>query len=101
MKLQHAVSALSKLPNLLMHYDIPVSEVISAQYDATMESENIRVHLLHPESLSKIGIPKNEIVQGNHDYSWTSYHLVKHGILFVANGQVIAPEHVEPYAMPF
>lgn len=101
MRLQHAMSALSQLPNLLMHYGISASEVISAQYDATIEHVNVRVHLLHPESLSKIGIPNNEIVQGEHDYSWTSYHLVKHGILFVANGPVIAPEYVEAYAMPF
>ncbi|AVK98880.1 hypothetical protein FCT18_14570 [Lysinibacillus sphaericus] len=101
MRLQKAVSALSQLPALLMHYGIPANEVISAQYDATIENVNLRVHLLHPESLSKIGIPNSEIVQGRHDYTWTSYHLIKHGISFVANGPAIAPEYVEPYAMPF
>ncbi|MFJ8099360.1 hypothetical protein [Lysinibacillus sp. NPDC096212] len=101
MKLQHAVSALSQLPTLLMHYGIPTSEVISAQYDATIENVNVRVCLLHPESLSKIGIPHSEVVQGENDYSWTSYHIVKHGISFVANGPAIAPEYVEAYAMPF
>jgi len=101
MKLQHAVSALSQLPALLMHYGIPASEVISAQYDATIENVNVRVRLLHPESLSKIGIPNSEIIQGENDYSWTSYHLVKHGISFVASGPVVVPEYVEAYAMPF
>ena len=101
MKLQQATVILSKLPSLLKYYGIPASEVISAQYDATIENVNLRVHLLHPESLSKIGIPNSEIVQGKHDYTWTSYHLIKHGISFVANGPAIAPEYVEAYAMPF
>lgn len=99
MKFQQAAVILSKLPNLLKYYGIPTSEVVSAQYDAT--NENVRVHLLHLESLRKIGFPHKKRVQGENGYSWNFYHLVKHGVLFVANGPVVAPEHVDAHAMPF
>lgn len=101
MKFQQATLVFSKLPNLLMYYGIPTSEVISAQYDATNEPVHVRVHLLQLDSLRKIGIPHKKMVQGENEYSWTSYHLIKHGVLFVANGPVIVPEHVDAHAMPF
>lgn len=101
MKLQQAAVILNKLPILLKYYGIPTNEVVSAQYDATNEHVHVRVHLLHPESLKKIGIPLKRMVQGENEYSWNSYHLVKHGVLFVANGPVVVPEHVDAHAMPF